>query len=175
MRKEIVQFDGGIAEQPVDLLDAVFAQGATGVGQTLSNGMDGQGGTGQDSERTVGERQDPLGVQVAVVQLGDEGNQMVFAKYVSGFSPSTLRGGNSYFVSNLLPVQVRSRTWGKKWSTIFESTDPSQVQIEYKELANGAFAVLIWIQIKSLTTIPYKKDEGIAETDTLRSNDHLKA
>ena len=53
---------------------------------------------------------------------------------------------NSYFVSNLLPVQVRSRTWGKKWSTIFESTDPSQVQIEYKELENCAFAVLIWIK-----------------------------
>ena len=45
----------------------------------------GQGGTGQHSQRTVGQRQHPLGVQVAIVQIGDEGSQIVFAKYVSGF------------------------------------------------------------------------------------------
>ena len=42
-------------------------------------------GTGEDSERTVGQRQDPLGVKIPIVQLVDEGNQMVFAKYGSGF------------------------------------------------------------------------------------------
>ena len=85
MRKEVVHFDGGIAQQPVDLLDAVFAQRSTGVGQSLSNRVDSQGGTGEDSERTVGERHDPLGVQIAVVEIVDERNQMVFAKDGSGF------------------------------------------------------------------------------------------
>ena len=85
MRKELVHLDGGIAEQPVDLLHPVFAQRSASVGQSLSNGMDGQRGPGEDSERTVGQRHDRLGVQVAVVQLVDEGSQMVFAKYGSGF------------------------------------------------------------------------------------------
>ena len=47
---------------------------------------------------------------------------------------------------NLTNATYTRRTWGKKWSTIFESTDPAQVQIEYKELENCAFAVLIWIK-----------------------------
>ena len=47
--KEFVQIDIGIAEQPVDLLDTVFAQRSTDVGQSLSNRIDGQGGSVQHS------------------------------------------------------------------------------------------------------------------------------
>ena len=85
MRKEVVQLDGAIAEQSVDLLHPMFAQCSTGVGQSLSNGVHAQRGTGEDSERTVGKRQHPLGVKIPIVQLVDGGNQMVFAKYGSGF------------------------------------------------------------------------------------------
>ena len=113
VRKEFVQFNGGIAEPPVDLLDTVFAQRSAGVGQSLSNRMDGQGGTGQHSERTVGERQDPLGMQVAIVQLGDEGNQMLFAKYVSGFHypPSEMKADILFPFSN--PYKSEATLAGK--------------------------------------------------------------
>ena len=109
MREELIQFDGGIAEQPVDLFDTVFTQGSAGVGQSLSNRVDGQGGTGEDCERTVGERQHPLGVQVAIVKFGDEGNQMVFAKYVSGFHypPSEVKADILFPNSNPYKTQAR--------------------------------------------------------------------
>ena len=120
MREELIQFDGGIAEQSVNLFDTVFTQGSAGVGQSLPNRVDGQGGTGEDSKRTVGERQHPFGVQVAIVELGDEGNQMVFAKYVSGFHypPSEMKADILFPFSNPYKSQATlGRKGGAKYSS----------------------------------------------------------
>ena len=71
---------------------------------------------------------------------------MVFAKYVSGFHHPPSEAKTVILFPTSCPCKSEVGFGGKKWSTIFESTDPSQVQIEYKELENCAFAVLIWIK-----------------------------
>ena len=75
---------------------------------------------GEDSKRTVGERQHPFGVQVAIVELGDEGNQMVFAKYVSGFHypPSEMKADILFPFSNPYKSQATlGRKGGAKYSS----------------------------------------------------------
>ena len=48
----------------------MFAQRTARIVQSLSNGMDGQRGTGEDSERTVDERQDSLWPPVVAIVVG---------------------------------------------------------------------------------------------------------
>ena len=67
-----------VTQQPVDLLDAVLAEPAGGLGQALTDGVHGQRGAGEYAKRCIRKRQHSLRIQVAIVQIGDE-----FAETVS--------------------------------------------------------------------------------------------
>ena len=70
--EEPLHIDGLVAQQSVDLLDSVLAQLAHRLGETLTNRMNRQRGAGEHPQRRIGQRQHPLRVQVALIQLRDE-------------------------------------------------------------------------------------------------------
>ena len=76
--KEHIHINAFVTQQPVDLLDAVLAEPAGGLGQALTDGVHGQRGAGEYAKRCIRKRQHSLRIQVAIVQIGDE-----FAETVS--------------------------------------------------------------------------------------------
>ena len=70
-----------VAQQSVDLLDAVLAHPAHRLGQTLANCMDGQRGAGEHAQGCIGKRQDSFRMQVAVIQVRDEFSDVVSSQH----------------------------------------------------------------------------------------------
>jgi len=108
--------------------------------------MDGQGGTGQNPEGTVGQRQDPFGVQVAVVQLVDERNQMVFAKYGSGFHYPLSEVKGDILIPFPCTYKSEAKLGGKNGSKCPTDTAPQGGKIRPRNQQATAFPVSTWIK-----------------------------
>ena len=80
-RRTLLHIDCLVAQQSVDLLDSVLAQLAHRLGETLTNRMDRQRGAGEHPQRRIGQRQHPLRVQVALIQLRDEFADVVSSQH----------------------------------------------------------------------------------------------
>ena len=79
--EEPLDIDAVVAQQPVDLLDAVLAEPAHRLGQTLTDCMDGQRGAGEHAKRCVRKRQDSFRMKVAFVHLRDEFADVVSSQH----------------------------------------------------------------------------------------------
>ncbi len=79
--EERLHLDAVVAQQPVDLLHPVLAERAHRLRQSLADGMHRQRGAGQHPQRRIGQRQDPLRVQVAFVHCGDEFADVVSSQH----------------------------------------------------------------------------------------------
>ena len=93
--EEPLDIDAFVAQQPVDLLDAVLAEPAHRLGQTLTDCMDGQRGAGEHAKCCVRKRQDSLRMKVAFVHLRDEFADVITSQYgLLGhrLPPSSLEG-----------------------------------------------------------------------------------
>jgi len=64
-REYLPDDDASIAQQPIDLFDRVLVDEAARLRQRMADDRDRQRSAGHDAERAVGQRLDPLGVQVA--------------------------------------------------------------------------------------------------------------
>ena len=82
--------DASVAQEPVDLLDAMLGQRAHGLGQTTPHGMDCQRGARQYAQGGVGQRQHSFGMQVAVVQDFYEGLWLAGSHTRSNYLDCTL-------------------------------------------------------------------------------------
>ena len=85
MTEERPDIDPFVAQQPIDLLDPMLAQRAHRLGQSLANRMHRQRRTGKHSQGRIGQRQNSLGVQVAVIQAGNKFHYLVMPHHLFQF------------------------------------------------------------------------------------------
>ena len=72
-RQQLPDLDTRIAEQPVDLLDAMLALRLPGVRQSFPDGVDRERAGAHHAHRRIAQRQHPLGVQIGAENVIDEG------------------------------------------------------------------------------------------------------
>src|SRR5271165_4569826 len=89
--QDVIDFDAGVGQQPVDLFDGMLGQQATRGGQAVADGRDGERAAVQHAEGGVAQAVDALGVQIRTEQAAEDLTNLV-ERELTGGGHDKLRG-----------------------------------------------------------------------------------